>query len=78
MPKGLQETPADGEKGRKGKRGPGKLQRPTICICNDPYVPALHLWHSVTSGQTVGTRRFRASSLASAPGPRGTITAAGT
>ena len=30
MPKGLQETPADGEKGRKGKRGPGKLQRPTI------------------------------------------------
>ena len=41
MPKGLQETPADGEKGRKGKRGPGKLQRPIICICNDPYVPAL-------------------------------------
>ncbi|XP_034234267.1 chromosome transmission fidelity protein 18 homolog isoform X2 [Thrips palmi] len=28
-------------KGKKKDAGPGILKRPVICICNDPYVPAL-------------------------------------
>ena len=36
--------PGDGaasNKKRKKKEGPAPIHRPVICICNDPYVPAL-------------------------------------
>ena len=33
--------PGDPGKKRKKREGPAPIHRPVICICNDPYVPAL-------------------------------------